>query len=106
MRDDAMEDGAVVEGLALLLLPAVRVFPALRPGGEAHEVLDRLGCVLGEQLHDDGAHRSLKGRVQVFASLDVCHEGLLGWRAFARLRRKGAACQNHGEACRGEKNGS
>ncbi len=68
--DDAVEDGAVVE-LGALLAAAV---PLLGAFGEADEVGDGLGCVLLEELADDGAFGGLEGCVGAWLS---CHVVLL-----------------------------
>src|SRR6185437_473176 len=60
LRDDAVEDGAVIE-LGALLGAAVPVLGAL---GEADEVGDSIGRFLVEQLADDGAFAGFKYRVR------------------------------------------
>src|SRR6266568_5510412 len=50
VRDDPVEDRPVVER-ALHLLVRDGVGPLLRPLHQAEEVLHRLGCLLGEELH-------------------------------------------------------
>src|SRR4029450_6792226 len=74
--DDPVEDRPLVQG-ALLLGAGGRVAPRLAAGGQADEVLDRLGGGVGEQADPDGALGGLQG------CEGVCHAALLaveGWR--------------------------
>src|SRR5215218_7015577 len=76
--DDPVEDRALVQG-PLLLGAGGRVAPRLGAGGQADEVLDRLGCGVGEQADPDGALGGLQGRV------GVGHASLLAVEAGPRV---------------------
>ena len=66
LGDDAMEDGSVVELVALL----AAALPRLGSLGEADEVRDGLGGVLLEELGDDGSFRGVEDCVGSWLS---CH---------------------------------
>ena len=53
--DDAVEDGAVVERRARLVLAGLRVGPGLLAGGQSDEVLDGLRRVVAEEVDLDVA---------------------------------------------------
>src|SRR4029453_18686113 len=75
--DDPVEHGPLIEW-PLLLGAGGRVLPGLGPGGQADEVVDRLGGGVGEQADPDGPLGGLQGRE------GIGHAGLLaveGWRS-------------------------
>ena len=59
VSDDAVEDGACVQGSVGLLFTGLRVYPLLLTGGQANEVLYGLRCVVAEELDNDVAQRSM-----------------------------------------------
>src|SRR5829696_1682622 len=76
--DDPVEDRPLIEG-SLLLRTGGRVAPRLAAGGQADEVLNRLGGGVGKQTDPDWALGGLQGRV------GVGHARLLAVEAGARI---------------------
>src|SRR5690625_5162094 len=59
VRDDAVEDDAVVQGF-VRLLPGTGVRPRAFTGGQTNEVGHGLRCVVGVKLDDDVAGRGVQ----------------------------------------------
>src|SRR5262249_36570364 len=71
VRDDAVEDGAVVKGHAALRLTRRGVHPLLLTGRQADEVLHSVRGALLLEAYDEVPHRGVEAGVELPLSGDV-----------------------------------